>query len=163
MKHSKMLQVGKPAGVPVQRQSGPPRRILVVEDEPDIRLLSAEVLKNAGYEVDTAEDGKAGWEALHAVRHAPENYALLITDHDMPGLSGLDLVKKLRAAHMALPVIVATGTLPTEDLMNRYPWLEPVATLDKPYSIEQLLETVEALLRSTDGARLESSPPPNSP
>jgi DNA-binding response OmpR family regulator len=135
----------------------------VVEDEPDIRLLSAEVLKNAGYEVDTAEDGKAGWEALHAVRHAPENYALLITDHDMPGLSGLDLVKKLRAAHMALPVIVATGTLPTEDLMNRYPWLEPVATLDKPFSIEQLLETVEALLHATDGARLESSPPPNSP
>jgi DNA-binding response OmpR family regulator len=131
----------------------------VVEDEPDIRLLSAEVLKNAGYEVDTAEDGKAGWEALHAVRHAPENYALLITDHDMPGLSGLDLVKKLRAAHMALPVIMATGTLPTEDLFARYPWLQPAATLIKPYSIEQLLGTVEIFLRATDGGDSAATSP----
>jgi DNA-binding response OmpR family regulator len=163
MKDNKILQAGETTGAPVECQTGPTRRILVVEDEPDIRRLSAEVLENAGYEVDTAEDGKAGWEALHAVSHAPESYALLITDHDMPGLSGLDLVKKLRAAHMALPVIVATGTLPTEDLINRYPWLEPAAALDKPYSIEQLLETVKALLRPTDVARLEGSPPPNSP
>jgi len=163
MKDNKILQAGERTGMPVECQTRPGHRILVVEDEPDIRRLSAEVLENAGYKVDTAEDGKAGWEALRAVRHAPQSYALLITDHDMPGLSGLDLVKKLRAAHMALPVIVATGTLPTEDLMTRYPWLEPAAALDKPYSIEQLLETVKALLRSTDGVRLESSPRPNSP
>ena len=66
------------------------------------------------YQVDTAADGEEGWKALHAVSHAPDSYDLLITDHDMPGLSGLDLVKRLRAVHIALPVILATGKLPIE-------------------------------------------------
>ena len=161
LKADKIPRTGELAGMPVQCQTKLPNRILVVGDDPDSRCLNAEVLKNSGYEVDTAEDGKAGWEALHATRHAPESYALLITDHDMPGLSGLALVKKVRAARMALPVIMATGTLPTEELMSRYPWLQPVATLVKPYSVEQLLGTVEAVLRTTDGARVEISPPSN--
>jgi len=156
-------QPRKPARAPVRYQTSPPRRILVVDDEPDIRQLNAEVLKSSGYEVDTADDGKAGWEALHAVRHAPESYALLITDHDMPGLSGLALVKKLRAARIALPVIMATGTLPTEELFTRYPWLPPAATLVKPYSIEQLLGTVKAVLRMSNVIRAEIAPPPSWP
>ena len=155
--------VRRPASAPVQCRTNPPPRILVVEDEPDIRQLNAEVLQNSGYEVDTAEDGKAGWEVLHATRHAPESYALLITDHDMPGLSGLALVKKARAARMALPVIMATGSLPGEDLMNRYPWLQPVVTLAKPYSIGQLLQMVQDVLRTANGARVEIPPLPNRP
>jgi DNA-binding response OmpR family regulator len=79
----------------------------------------------------------------------------------MPGLSGLALVKKLRAARIVLPVIMATGTLPTEDLFTRYPWLPPAATLVKPYSIEQLLGTVKAVLRMSSGIRAEIAPPPN--
>jgi DNA-binding response OmpR family regulator len=143
----------------VPGQTRPPRRILVVDDEPDICRLHTEVLTNHGYAVDTAEDGKAGWEVLSATRHAPESYALLITDHDMPGLSGLALVKKLRAARMALPVIMSTGGLPPEDLLTRYPWVQPLVTLEKPYSIKVLLGAVEAVL-STDGvARPRMAPP----
>ncbi len=127
LKANKVPQTGELASAPVQSRKSPLRRILVVEDEPDIRRLNAEVLESSGYEVDTAEDGLAGWKVLHAARHAPESYALLITDHDMPGLSGLALVKKARAARMALPVIMATGTLPTEELFTRYPWLQPAA------------------------------------
>ena len=156
-----MSQAGEPAGAALQGERNPPHRILVVEDEPDIRRLNAEVLKSSGYEVDTAEDGMAGWKALHAARHAPESYALLITDHDMPGLTGLALVKKLRAARMALPVIMATGTLPTEELFTRYPWLQPVVALIKPYSVEQLLGTVEAVLRTADGASEHTTPTPD--
>jgi len=163
MKGNKISQAGEPAAALLRRQTSTPRRILVVEDEPDIRRLNAEVLEGYGYHVDTAEDGKAGWKVLHATRHAPESYDLLITDHDMPGLSGLALVKKLRAARMALPVIMATGTLPMEELMTRYPWLQPAATLVKPYSIEQLLGTVKAVLRTTDVAREQIAPPPNGP
>jgi DNA-binding response OmpR family regulator len=151
----------EPASAPVQCRTSPPPRILVVEDQPDIRRLSAEVLKSFGYEVDTAEDGMAGWKTLHAARHAPESYALLITDQDMPGLTGLALVKKLRAARMALPVIMATGTLPAEELFARYDWLQPMVTLIKPYSVKQLLGTVEAVLRTADGAREHAVPPPD--
>jgi two-component system chemotaxis response regulator CheY len=158
-KDEKVHQTGELAGVPVQCRASPPRRILVVENEPDIRRLNAEVLECSGYEVVTAEDGLAGWRALHAARHAPESYALLITDHDMPGLSGLALVKKARAARMALPVIMATGMLKTQDLFTRYPWLQPVATLAKPYSVGQLLGTVEAVLRTADGVCEQIMPP----
>ena len=61
----------EPASAPVRCRTSPPPRILVVEHELDIRRLNAEVLKNFGYKVDTAEDGMAGWETLHAVRHVP--------------------------------------------------------------------------------------------
>jgi len=163
MKVSKISQSPEMTGEPVQCRTSPSCRVLVVNDEPDLRRLNVEVLENSGFKVDTAEDGMAGWEALHATRHAPESYALLITDHDMPGLSGLALVKKVRAARLALPVIIATGTLPAEELITRYPWLEPVATLAKPYSIGQLLRTVEATLRMTGVVRERRAQPPSWP
>jgi CheY-like chemotaxis protein len=111
MRGKNTSQTREQAGGSSPCQAPQPHRILVVEDEPDLRLLNAEVLKTSGYKVDTAEDGKAGWKVLHAVRHAPESYDLLITDHEMPGLTGLALVQKVRAASMTLPVIMATGRL----------------------------------------------------
>jgi DNA-binding response OmpR family regulator len=157
------MQAEEAAQVPVQYRTSPSRRILVVDDEPDIRQYNAEVLQNFGYHVDIAVDGKAGWEALHAVHHAPESYALLITDHDMQGYSGLALIKKVRAARMALPVIMATRISPVEELIKRYPWLQPVVTLAKPYSIGQLLRMVKAVLPLSVDARVGISPPPNWP
>jgi len=148
MKGNKISHDGKPAGAPLQCQTDPPRRILVVEDEPDIRRINAEVLMRSGYKVDTAEDGHLGWKAVSV---APESYALLITDHNMPGLTGLALVKKLRDARMTLPVILATGAFPDGDLFIRYPWLQPAATLPKPYTMEELLGTVKRFLHATDG------------
>jgi DNA-binding response OmpR family regulator len=133
------------------------QRILVVEDEPAIRQFNAQVLARSGYQVDAAEDGAAGWEALHA-----NHFDLLLTDHDMPRLSGLDLVKKVRAARMTLPVILATGALPEEEL-KRHPWLQLAATLLKPFSPHQLVETVKKVLfyhhgsSALVGAREQSS------
>ena len=150
LKVNKMPQTEEIDGAPVQCPTKTPHRILIVENEPDLRRLNAEVLESSGYQVDIAEDGQAGWKALHATRHAPESYALLITGYDMPGLAGLELVKKVRAARMALPVIMATRTLPPKELMNLYPWLQPAAALVKPYSTEQLLGTVEDVLRTAD-------------
>jgi DNA-binding response OmpR family regulator len=151
MKDNRISQAGESDGAPLPRPTKPPCRILVVDDDSDIRFLNAEVLKGSGYQVDTAEDGEAGWKALHAVSYDPDSYDLLITDHDMPGLTGLDLVKKLRAAHMALPVIMATGTLPAQELA-RSPWLQPATMLLKPYTMEELLGTVREVLGATDSA-----------
>jgi DNA-binding response OmpR family regulator len=91
-----------PATAPTRRRQDLFRRILVADDDADIRQLSAEVLVRPGYEVDGAEDGAAAWKALHA-----NNYGLLTTDHEMPKSSGLELVGKLRAARMTLQVILA--------------------------------------------------------
>jgi DNA-binding response OmpR family regulator len=130
---------------PPQSQTNPPGHILVVEDDVFFRRLSAAVLAQSGYEVDTAEDGAAAWQALNT-----SSYDLLITDNRMPKVSGVDLLKKLRAARMDLPVIMATGTLPKEEFA-RYPWLQPAATLLKPYTSEDMLRTVKKVLREAAG------------
>jgi DNA-binding response OmpR family regulator len=121
-------------------------RILVVEDDPTTLKVNAQVLAQSGYEVAAAQDGAAGWEALQA-----KNYDLLITDNDMPRLTGLELVKKVRGAQMTLPVILASGSLHTEEL-ERHPWLQLAATLLKPLSPHQLVETVKQVLRAANPA-----------
>jgi DNA-binding response OmpR family regulator len=146
MKDNQISQAGDSASAPLPREPNPPHHILVVDDDTFIRQFNTEVLIHSGYEVDAAADGTAAWEALGA-----DNYDLLITDHDMPGLSGLDLVKKLHATRMALPIIMATGTLP-KDEFTPYPWLQPAATLLKPYTKAELLGTVEEVLRATVSA-----------
>jgi DNA-binding response OmpR family regulator len=122
-----------------------PQRILVVDDDAGIRQLGMEVLIHHGYQVDAAEDTAAGWKALQV-----RIYDLLITDLDMPGLSGLKLVKQLRAARMALPVILASGIMTPEEL-NRTPWLQLSGALQKPVSPDQLLQTVQAVLSAPNG------------
>jgi DNA-binding NtrC family response regulator len=132
-----------------------PQRILVVDDDMGICQLGTQVLIRHGYQVDAAEDNTAGWQAIQA-----HTYDLLITDLDMPGLSGLKLVKKLHAARLALPVILASGTMTPQEL-NRNPWLQLSGALLKPVSPDQLLQTVQAVLRVPDVAREQVAPPPD--
>lgn len=126
--------------------------ILMVDDEPLICGLCAEVLMRAGYEVDTAQDGISAWKTLQS-----KKYDLLITDHNMAPLTGLELIKKLHAARMELPVIMASGTIPAEEL-NRHPWLKIKGVLLKPYSVDALLEEVKKILhlKNEDGKSSES-------
>jgi two-component system OmpR family response regulator len=147
MESDHVTKAGESSGTAAQGQSKPPHRILLVDDDPDIRSLNADVLVRAGYHVDTAENGVAGWKALQANR-----YDALITDNTMPGVTGLDLIKQLRSADMTLSVILASGTVPAEEL-NRCPWLEVSALLPKPYSIAELLRTVDQVLRTANGVR----------
>ena len=132
---------------PTRLRTNPTRHILVVDDEGEIRQRSAGALVLFGYRVDVAEDGAAAWKALH-----DNSYDLLITDNNMPKLSGVGLVMKLRSARMTLPVILALGELSAEEL-NRNPWLQLAATLVKPISGGQLLETVRAVLLAADNTR----------
>jgi DNA-binding response OmpR family regulator len=127
-----------------------PPHILMVEDDVLLLRVNTEVLLRSGYEVDAAPDGAAAWQALNT-----HSYDLLITDNNMPKVSGVELLKKLRAARMILPVIMATGTLPEEEFTS-YPWLQPAATLLKPYSSAEMLETVKIVLREADAAADES-------
>jgi DNA-binding response OmpR family regulator len=153
MKGNELLQAGE-SGASVQCQTKWQPRILVVDDDSDLRQLYADALARPGYQVDTAEDGAAGWEALQV-----NNYNLLITEHSLPRLTGVELVKKLRAARMAMPVVLAAGRLPTEELA-RNPSLQLAAVLPKPFYISELLETVKAILRATDSACGQIASPP---
>jgi DNA-binding response OmpR family regulator len=152
MKVDIISPAGEQAGAPIPCPTNPPQRILVADDESDIRQLSARVLIRSGYQVDTAEDGAVAWEALQI-----KAFNLLITDHDMPRLTGVELVKKLRSTRMALPVIMVTGRLPAKELIQN-PSLQLAALLPKPFSIGELLETVRVVLRATDGTPGQPEP-----
>lgn len=134
------------------RAAGSSCRILVVEDEASIRRMVMGMLSNSGYQVDAAEDGAQAWNALQ-VNH----YDLLITDNNMPNVSGVELLQRLHATHMELPVIMATATLPSEEFA-RNPCLEPAATLLKPYSIAALMETVKAVLCAVSESHKQIDP-----
>ena len=127
----------------------------MVEDDPYLCQLSADVLIRQGYEVNAVENHTAGWQALQA-----DAYDLLIADLDPPGWSGVKLVKQLRAARLAVPVILASGVMTPREL-NRNPWLRLSGALLKPFSPDQLLQTVQAVLRAPDAAREPVAPPPD--
>jgi len=82
-------------------------RILVADDDPVIRRLLGSILVRGGYEVLYAPDGEAAWSMLQE-----QSVDLLISDHSMPGLTGLDLLRHIRATPScaSLPVIMITGT-----------------------------------------------------
>ena len=122
------------------------QRILYVEDDDIWRELSTEALRKAGFRVDVAEDGEAGWEAIQLGR-----YDLLITDNDMPRLTGIELVRRLRVEGYTLPAVLASGSFSVESA-QRDRSLRVTATLRKPFPPEQLLKTVETILRPAGGA-----------
>jgi len=146
MKGNQNLPACDSAGTALQSQRSPPRRILVVDDEECLRELSTQVLIHSGYNVDAAEDGAVAWDTL---QH--NSYDLLIADNNMPNVSGVELLKKLHAARMDLPVIMVSGTIPTAEL-SRYSWLQIDATLLKPFTPDELLTTVRKVLYAIDTA-----------
>jgi len=115
-------------------------RILVVDDDADLRHLVVEVLITSGYEVDDAENGARAWKALHL-----KPYDLLVTDNEMPEMTGLQLVEKLRSAGFELPVIFASGRLPV-DLVTKNDHLGLAATLPKPFTPNELTNAIKGLL-----------------
>jgi CheY-like chemotaxis protein len=92
----------------------------------------------------SSKDGIAAWDALQL-----NNYDLIITDNTMPGMTGIQMIEKMHTAGMVMPVIMASGTLPKEELAQ-YPRLQPVTTLPKPYAAVKLLEMVKKVLGQTN-------------
>jgi CheY-like chemotaxis protein len=117
----------------------------VVDDNSDVRQLTVDVLAGSGYDVDAAQDGAAGWEAIQA-----RGYDLIITDNQMPRMTGIEMIEKLRSACIISRVIMATGHLPVFEFARK-PWLKPDAALQRPFSNDELLATVKKVLHTDDG------------
>jgi CheY-like chemotaxis protein len=120
-------------------------RILVVDDNSDVRQLTVDVLAGSGYDVDAAQDGAAGWEAIQA-----RGYDLIITDNQMPRMTGVEMIERLRTACIISRVIMATGHLPVFEFARK-PWLKPDAALQRPFSNDELLATVRKVLHTDNG------------
>lgn len=119
------------------------RRILVVDDDPGVLNLEAMALEQAGHRIDKVANGERAWKAL-----LDGNYDLLVTDYIMPGVSGIALARRLRVAHMMLPVVIVSGNL---DLINASklshdPWTRIDAFLPKPFKITELQSVVNRAL-----------------
>lgn len=127
------------------------RRILVVEDDPDIAKLVRLHLEDLGYSVHLEKDGSAGLRLANSGR-----YDLVVLDLMLPGMDGLEICKKIRSRKDYLPVLMLTAR---SSEMDRVLGLEIGADdyLTKPFSIMELVARVKALFRREAALRQDSA------
>lgn len=120
-------------------------RVLCADDEVSITSLLRRLLEANGYDVLVANDGQAAWTAL---RLTPEGFDVVISDHDMPGLTGLELVRQAQAHGCAARFIIFSGSM-RADLAECYAELGVTRHLAKPVGLSVLLYSVEQLLHES--------------
>ena len=86
------------------------RRILVVDDSATVRQTQRKILEGAGYAVDTAVDGMDGWNTFRL-----SDYDMVVSDVDMPRMTGFELVEKIRSVNGAIPVVIVSYKDRSED------------------------------------------------
>lgn len=118
------------------------RKILIVEDEPQLLLLLEKHLKRLGFEVDAHSTGSA---ALAALEHPAVPYDLAVADMGLPDMTGETLLAKIVALQPALPILICSGSeffvssLP-QDLQRR------VRFLQKPFPPRELAQKIDEVL-----------------
>lgn len=124
-------------------------RVLIADDEEALRRFLRRYLEGLGYEVRTAADGR---EAMAAIDELEPD--LLITDLHMPGMDGYELLRALRSAGAAFPIIAVSGggQFDKRLLLASAAALGAVLTLEKPFELEALRALVERALAGPSGA-----------
>ena len=125
---------------------GPTARLLVVDDEPNILELLSVSLRFAGFEVTTAADGEQALARAREVR--PD---LLVLDVMLPRLSGFEVARRLRSSGQHVPVLFLTARDATEDKITGLT-LGGDDYVTKPFSLEEVVARIHAVLRRTAGA-----------
>jgi DNA-binding response OmpR family regulator len=116
--------------------------VLVVDDECLIRLIVAEELADAGFEVCEAADGM---QAAALIREPPAAFSLLITDLHLPGtLNGMEVARLMRAHYPSVPIIYITGRPDVLNAMGRLG--EREALVPKPFLLSELLRVAKRLV-----------------
>jgi CheY-like chemotaxis protein len=134
----------------MRRPEVTPRRLLLIEDHELFRQTLARLLRMVGHAVVEATEGSAG---LASLRRYPAD--LVITDRDMPGLTGWDVARLVKATHPRLPVLLVTGG-PEAGPVTRQPSPNSVdAILWKPFLLRELLAQI-ARLTGGDGETAEA-------
>ena len=119
------------------------RKALVVDDEFHIVQVVSIKLKNNGFDVVTAENGNIAYELA-----CETNPDIIVTDYQMPVMSGLELIKKLRenpeTEHIPVIMLTARGFSIEDDQKEK---LQVSACLSKPFSPREVLQTIEDVLK----------------
>jgi DNA-binding response OmpR family regulator len=116
-------------------------RILLVEDETKVADIIARGLKAERYAVDVCHDGEQGWEMASAF-----SYDLVILDLMLPGLSGSEILERLRRKNTEVPILILTARDGTGDKVKNFE-LGADDYLTKPFAFAELMVRVKALLR----------------
>ena len=124
----------RPAG------SSPKARILVVDDEPSVCAVLVTVLTNLGYDPVATADPRAALRMIESPDSRPD---VLITDHAMPHMSGLELIRRGKALLPALKTILASGQV---DQPGNPAEPQPDAYLEKPFSTRALARLLQSLI-----------------
>ncbi|WP_312636219.1 response regulator transcription factor [Oscillibacter sp.] len=120
------------------------KRILIIEDEPDIQELLCAYLRDAGYETGTAGDGVAALELFHK-----EKWDLLLLDLMLPKIDGYGVCELVRQ-ESTVPIIMLTALDAEENQLRGFD-LQIDDYVTKPFSTQILLRKIAAVLRRTDG------------
>jgi CheY-like chemotaxis protein len=127
-------------------------RVLVIDDERNVRVFISDLLKDLGYETDEADNGLQGVALLEQ-----RPYDLVITDLLMPQLNGWDVVNAVRGRRPTMPMIMISGCATDDDVREAQRLQVPL--LHKPFSVIELRRVVRELLTaeaSQPGRRTES-------
>lgn len=119
----------------------PPLDILLAEDERSVAFSIVFVLKTDGHNVQVVADG---WQALASVNVEPDRFGLLITDHSMPGMTGVELIQRLREESFHGKVMVLSAHLSPEN-RAAYEALAVDAMVSKPFDVHELRATITRL------------------
>jgi len=118
-----------------------PLQILVVEDEKAIAHMIAMVLGGPASKVARA---RSGWEALIKIGAAARPFDVVITDHRMPRMTGLQLVRRLRAQNFGGKILVLSAHLADEDI-RAYEELRVDMMMSKPFDFDELQQAMAIL------------------
>jgi DNA-binding NtrC family response regulator len=131
---------------PVLDVKGQGRHVMYVDDDQSLVFLVARVLTRKGFAVTTFTDPH---EAQAALQAQPQHYDLLVTDYNMPGFSGVDLLREAKQIRADLPVALASGYV-TPEIEQRALQEGASALIYKPNDVNELCETVQRLLSHHD-------------
>ena len=118
--------------------------ILLIDDNPVQLKVRETILRQAGFQVSVATTPESAFATLRAL---PDRVGLIITDHLMPGWTGAELVRQIRADKIEIPVIVLSGLQEAEP---EYRSLN-VSFRMKPFPPEELIELVRSVLGEPNG------------
>ena len=122
-------------------------RILLVEDSPEVSLSVREILASVGHTVEEAPSGKEALKALKALKAG--KFDVIVSDIWMPEMDGIALLKEIRGAGNAIPVVVISGGAPNAPLTYTTPLAATFGAnlvVYKPFEKAELLKAVETVL-----------------
>jgi CheY-like chemotaxis protein len=118
-----------------------PTKVLIVDDEEDVRTVCSLILNEIGFNALVAQDGKAGF---HLFKHYQDEIALVFLDLTMPQLDGGQLAEKIRLLNPDVPILVSSGYA-EEETMKHFTQSSIHAFIQKPFQVETLITKIQEL------------------